>query len=166
MTGLFLLLVVFVWVLFSVFISFLVSRRIESKVFKVILSSLIFIALLFVPLADEIIAKNEFMELCDRGTEMKFNKDSIVGKKVKLVVDDEGLVKDLWVDINEFSWRYLDVDSGLLMLSYKTYRAKGGWLIRFFGVSESDSPLIFNSECGPKNINGFLKDMNINVSYE
>jgi len=55
------------------------------------------------------------------------------------------------IRIRESSYEFHVVGAEQPVIQYKTYSAKGGWLIRLLGISEGDAPLLLGDAfCAPK----------------
>lgn len=65
------------------------------------------------------------------------------------------------VPIREDLWEYVDPRSGEVVITYKTYSATGGWLIRILGISEGNAPLIFRHHCEPERLSSLFEDLGI-----
>lgn len=147
MTGLFLLLLIGAWIAILLLIVFRVIKYVKPKVLAVIVSAVFSVFFMCLPVYDEIIGGHQFRELCISGTVLKIDEENAKNRKVFL---RDSLDKDLdgyLVPIRFHDWDYLDVDTKESVLSWKTFTAKGGWLMRLLGISENSSPLIFNGNC-------------------
>lgn len=49
-----------------------------------------------------------------------------------------------WIPIRESTVDWIDVQTHEILISYKAYEARGGWLVRTLGTSEIDGPLTFD----------------------
>ena len=55
------------------------------------------------------------------------------------------------IRIRESSYEFYVVGAEHPAIQYKTYSAKGGWLIRLLGMSEGDAPLLLgDAYCAPE----------------
>ena len=58
---------------------------------------------------------------------------------------------------------YQDAQTGRVLVSYHTLHAEGGWLVRAMRISQTNSPMLFRSGCGPRDEDAFKKNFNITV---
>jgi hypothetical protein len=134
----------------------------HSGAVKKVTQSLLFLMLLITPLADEIVGVFQFRALCSEGTVVQVDEKKAFGRIVRY----QRRGKDVYaantvVKIRVDTASFKDVETDEILLSYKTYSATGGWLIRMLSISETNSPLIFNGYCAPKNEATVLKKLNI-----
>ncbi|QBC42387.1 hypothetical protein C1H71_01620 [Iodobacter fluviatilis] len=115
-------------------------------------ASFLFLFLLPLPLIDEIVASGRFENLCKENEFIFFDKKNAVGKTVYLdsVANHSTETKIAFIPIRLQTFRYVDVKTGGVIISYNILHADGGLLVRVFGVS-SHGPITFKSFCEPKN---------------
>jgi hypothetical protein len=110
------------------------------------------IALMVMPVADEIVGGFQFRALCDNDAKLAFYVDpaSLKGKTVRAVADPlNQQVEGLLVKVLRSHSRYYDASDGKELLSYTRYDASGGLLIRTLTTDASIAPLTFKSSCSP-----------------
>jgi hypothetical protein len=106
-------------------------------------------ALFLVPMADEIVARFQFDELC-KGVEVFFptGKEPDSGMSVKSEARSE-MVPGVAVPVRRSWFSYRDAITGIEVMRFSEYVASGGWLIRWVMRSESPPPMTFKSICSP-----------------
>ncbi len=150
MTGLLLLVVMVVWLVVVNWIGKFVTTKLPERWWRTPARVLILVALLPLPLVDEIIGGRQFEQLCKENSTIQVDRVKAVGKTVYLNSLPETNVQGTWVPISVHYWRFVDATTGELVVSYNTLRATGGRLIRALGISEGNVPLTFKSSCEPK----------------
>jgi hypothetical protein len=124
------------------------------------------LALVPLPLIDEIVAKGQFERLCEVNATTSVNRESARGKAVYLADVPDVEIKDAWVRIILQPRRFVDVNTGETVVSYSTLVAEGGRLVQILGISEGNTPLTFKSWCKPKdqrNVDELFRDLQITV---
>lgn len=151
MTGLFLLAVVGLWV----WIAFKLSRRISA--FARLGSGkgrlLVFVALMLLPLTDEIVGGTQFRVLCfNNASEFRLGVADPEGRTTRVTIDPSNeWLRGTAIPIRHSRYYYHDVNTGELVVEFDRYVAKGGLFIRALGISENDSPLtIGRPACSPQ----------------
>lgn len=150
MTGIFLLGVLAVWLALVAGFAYALTKSIKSDVLRYS-AFLLAVACLF-PLIviDELVTAPQFAKLCKEGTKLKFDPDKIRGKTIFFEAVSPpprfsvGLLQGYYLN-----WHYLDASTKEVLISEKTYVIQGGVLIRTLGISETTSPLLMESSCGP-----------------
>jgi hypothetical protein len=152
------------WVLLDLSLCFYIFKAVKSRWLSVPLVILIFPIVFVFPVSDELIAKRKFDELCA--------KEDAAFKPVIVNAENRDLLQvrntptgfitndPLQIDFTESI--YLDLATGEELLKYKVYSVQGGRLIRFLGVSNSNSPLtIGHSSCAPKNADALKRSFRL-----
>lgn len=149
MTGIFLLFVVVLWLVIAYWLTKLITIKLPKNGWRILVRVLLFFVLLPLPLADEIVGKRQFEQLCKENSTFQFDRATAVGKTVYLTDIPDIQIKDTWVPVRLEQWRYVDAATGELIFSYNILHAKGGELIRMLGISGGDTPLTFKGYCAP-----------------
>jgi len=151
MTGIFLLIVVGLWIWACVAITHLVLRRIDARWWRWPLALVVFGLLLVVPVIDEIIGGFQFRSLCEKGAVLTIDAEKTSGKTVRVVIEPSNeVVAGQALRTLRSHYSYQAVGNGEEVASYDTYAVNGGWFIRALGISESSSPLLIGAPyCGP-----------------
>lgn len=159
MIGVIFLSVVALWAYISFLGARFLARRIVARLGRrtlmVVLTPVLFLA----PIADEIVARFQFDELCKRA-EVSFptGKAPASGTSVKSVVRSERVL-GVAVPIRRSWFSYRDAISEIEVMRFSEYVASGGWLIRLAMRSESPPPMTFQSTCTP------IRGLNIGLKF-
>jgi hypothetical protein len=105
------------------------------------------------PLIDEIVGAKQFAALCEKNV-VQVNAGSARGRTVYREYAAEIPVKGTWVPVRVLPYRFLDLTTGELVVSYDRLKAEGGVL--FPGFDSGPDPLTFNGKCEPPGV--FEKD--------
>lgn len=161
MTGLLLIGVVATWFVASLLIARYISSRFRAHTLGMALGTFVFMALLIMPIADELIGSVQFKRLCDVGTALDFDEEKLRGATLTMRKETSPLgktydgpperrVSGVAIPVYETRFDFFAPGNVDPSLSYKTYTARGGWLIRLLGTSNSDAPLLLDpSFCAP-----------------
>lgn len=151
MTGIFLIVVCLVWLALVLKLAIAIAGHFKRSVAKLCVGVLVFVGLLPLPLVDEIVGQGQFDSLCRTGAALSLDEQRIKGRKIKLAFEPANApVPNIAVSATYTRVIFRDAASGEELGSYSEYVAKGGWLIRALGISESNSPLwISPSYCSP-----------------
>lgn len=164
MSGLLLISVFVVWLVFVVLVIRLIVRRFKLWGMKVVFSILIFPILLVAPLADELVGKWQFESLCKDYAVVNVDEHYAMSRRVVTEIRErDQYAKGTAVQIRIDPYVYRDSETNQVLVSYHTLHAQGGWLIRFIGISETNAPLLFNSGCAPDDRYAFKKNFKIKV---
>jgi hypothetical protein len=164
MTLLLLLALLAGWVMLDVSICFYIEKKIKNRWISWPLVSIIFPLILVFPVSDELIAKRKFEKLC-AAEETSF-KPVIVNAENRDLLQvsggSSGMITDTPLEIRFSESIFLDLATREEVLRFKVYSVKGGRLIHFLGVSNSDSPLTMDpSSCVPKKFHAILGSFRI-----
>lgn len=151
MTGLLLFGVAVLWLAVAGSIAAFVFRKLPGQIWRAPISALLFLALVPLPLIDEIVGKIQFEQLCRENSTIQVDRAKAAGKTVYLVVQPSVEVPGTWVRVVLQPWRFVDLNSGETIVSYNTLQAVGGVFIRTLGISEGGVPLLFKGSCAPVN---------------
>ncbi len=137
----------FVWA--CVLLTKLVLRKIPSRNWRRVIGPIVFVALLVLPIVDEIIGGFQLRALCQKNAMLKVDAEKIKGKKVRVSTDPANKEVDgTSVRILYSRSSYRDVDTNEELASSGRYVATGGWLIRTLSTDNYIVPLTFSSTCG------------------
>jgi hypothetical protein len=153
MIGLLFLGLVGIWIWVAVTLSRWIGARVPGERWRKPAATASFVALLVLPVADEIIGGFQFRALCDNEAKLVFNVDlaSLKGKTVRSVANPSNKPVDgSFIRINRSHYRYYDADDGKELLSYTEFYARGGLLARALSGQSGITPLTFGfSTCSP-----------------
>ncbi len=149
MAGIVVMSVVSLWIVMAYFLSKRATHRlVKGKGRQVSVFIGLFLALLIMPILDDIIIGIEFRQLCKHYSEINMDKDSVNGKSVYLDISN-GIEKNgllMRAIIKEFE--YIDIESGEVIVSYSGLTTKSSFLTKLYpgGIA----PLTYKRMCTPK----------------
>lgn len=151
MTGIVLFVIGSVWIAVVIGLAIAIAGRLKNPMVRVCVGMLVCAVLLPLPVADEIVAERQFDEVCRAGAVLKLDAQRIKGHKVKLAFEPSNApVPNIAVPATYTRVIFRDAATNEEFGSYSRYVAKGGWLIRALGISESSSPVwMSRSHCAP-----------------
>jgi hypothetical protein len=113
------------------------------------------VALLPLPLIDELLAKPQFDALCREQIAVPLQADLAAGQRVHLTVLPPEPVSGLTLPVSQRKHLILTADTRQTVLSYSSFEAHGGKLARLMGVTQT--PLTFEGRCAPVNAPAVLE---------
>jgi hypothetical protein len=128
-----------------------------DKAWQLVMQMLAFAVLLPLPLADELITKPRFDALCRERARLDIHLPEYLG----LPTHRQGLMPEpvaalgLSVEVQPW-WVVLD-GNGLVLASYATVQARGGWLARWVHADPAQKPLSFTGHCEPADLENRLQ---------
>ena len=149
MAGIFLIFLALLWGGIAFFVAWLIFKNSSRKWLGEVIGVIVFCILLPLPLADELVAKHQFEQLCKENSTIQIDRATAVGKIIYFIPSSPIEVEGRWVPITLLPHRFVDAKTGELVLSYTTLVASGGILSKALGISENRSPLLFDGSCGP-----------------
>lgn len=164
MTGIALLALGFLWVFLAGRFAIWIASLQKYQVARWCIGLLVFVIGLPMPLADEIVGKWQFEALCKQYAVQMIDEQHAMNRRV--LYEPRGadqFAQRTAVEIRIDPVVYRDAETNQVLVSYHTLHAKGGWLIRALGISETSSPLLFQRGCAPKDQDAFKKKFNITV---
>jgi len=155
MTGILLLVVFGLWAWACNAITRVVLRKVPSSSWRKPVACTLFIALLVLPVIDEIIGGFQFRALCEKNATLRLGVKNPAGRVTRYSDGPiDAPVAGAAIPVSRSHIEYHDVATGELVAQLDRYVAKGGVLVRTLGISENNSPLtIGSSSCsGEKGI--------------
>jgi hypothetical protein len=107
---------------------------------------------MLIPVADEVVGGIQFWNLCRSEPPLRIDAARAVGRVAKVTLDPSNeLVKGLALPVVMSQTIYRDIKTQEEITRFRNFRiSKGGLLIRTLGISESDSPILLQTQsCGP-----------------
>ena len=148
MIGIIFLAIIGLWIWADVRITRWLLRRVSSRILHHFLAIIVFVTLLVLPVADEIIGGFQLRALCEKNAVLNVNAAKIIGKEVRVSTDPaNNVVGGTMVRILYSRSSYRDADTNEELASYGYYVANGGWLIRTLSTDKYVTPLTFPSSC-------------------
>jgi hypothetical protein len=143
MLGLFVIGLALAWVFAALFVAKLVTRVMKPGWVKLGTRSLIFMAVLPLPFADELAAWRQVHAACTQYPRFKIEPGAS-GKTVYLGDEQlQPIAAPVFITVR--TWPYVDVGTGNVQARYTDVLAGGGWFARGIG----GSPFLFRSYCAP-----------------
>jgi hypothetical protein len=127
------------------------------------LKAVLFIALVPLPLLDEMLGKAQFDQLCREQALAKVTVSSAVGRTVRRENLPPEAVRGLLLPVVAERWRYVDIRTNEPVLNVSALRAEGGKLVRALDASADASPLTFDGECTPHDEAAMLSALAVQV---
>ena len=129
------------------FVAFLIARQaasgIKSSLLRFALMIPLFVVLMVLPVADELVGGFQFRALCREKAVLKIDAEKIKGKTIRLVTDPSNKdVDNTAVRIYYSHHSYRDTETQEELASFNDYAADGGILFRFFAMGNHMPPLI------------------------
>lgn len=151
MGGLILLAVVAVWMAACIYAAAWLMRRLPLKRLRTSLAISIFTLLFALPVADELVARRQFIALCGKGAVVKIDAEKIRGKIVRLDISPANrLVEGTFIPIRNSHYSFRDVVTNEELAHYDVYLAEGGFASRWTKFPEGHHPwTIPTARCSP-----------------
>lgn len=149
MMGFFVLFLAVMWVAIVGAVVIVVTLVLPKKWWRTLVRTVLILVLIPAPLVDDYLGGKQFEELCIANSEIRVAPNS-AGKTVYLQETKRTIVPGTWVPIVSTPWRFVDANTGEVLVSYNTLQASGGHFTR--GLSEGGVPLTFRANCEPGGI--------------
>jgi len=161
MMGLYLLFLAVVWLAVAIGLVSLLTRYLPARWRKNPLRALLILALLPLPIVDDILGGIQFKQLCKENSVIHVERATAEGRTVYLADVPLRELSGTWVPITVVEWRYVDAKTGDTVLSYNVLTAASG-LFHLTSV-----PLTFKGYCAPggsgRVADDLLKQLHITV---
>lgn len=153
MTGLIFLSVIVAWVVASAMISF--SKRVDeltNHFFKyrwerMLSKWAVFLFLVLIPIADELIGAVQFDYLCGRYAIVTPREGLRPDRSYVAIYSPAESISQAIVPMHLLRHVAADSIDRAPLFEANRIDAEGGWLIRLIGISETNGPLLFNGSC-------------------
>ncbi|MDA8447272.1 hypothetical protein [Paracidovorax valerianellae] len=149
MSALMFLVLMVLWVFILKWVVEKIANKLPNRPWRLWGKWLIFILLVPLPLIDEIVGGWQFKQLC-KANVVTVNKEFPRGQQVYEVVTPSVQVEGTLVKIRKLQFRFLDVATGKVVVSFDQFHAEGGRL--FPGFDSGHAPLTFKGECHPNGV--------------
>jgi hypothetical protein len=163
-SGLFLIAFFGLWVWLAFKVSGFVGKRLAGNRWGLLVAAPLFLVLLPLPVADVIVGKWQFDSRCNRYSVQTIDGQHAPNRRV--VYERRGadqFAQGTAVEIRIDPVVFRDAETNRVLVSYHKIHDKGGWPVRTLGISQTSSPLLFASACGPRDQDAFKKNFNITV---
>ena len=150
MGGLIFFAVIGIWFFIVLALIIWLAKKLPEKWWRIPLSFLVFVVFLILPIVDEIVGGWQFQRLCEVNSTINFDKETADGRTVYLAETSDVGIKNMWVHITLKPWRFLDVATDDLIISYNTLKANNSFVGKF--MSQEGVPILFKGWCEPGGI--------------
>lgn len=163
MIGLMALFFVVLWVIFSGFVSFLITKKISSDGYKTVVMLILFSILFVAPIVDDILGGVQFRLLCSNDSVAYVNVEKSRNKEL-FEYSNEAVMSGYILPTKQHEFFFKDKATNEVVVSWRRYESSGGWLSRAINFNSSDAPFTFTGSCRP-NYSGMsiVKDLNIKL---
>jgi hypothetical protein len=141
--------VLLAWVVLCAWTAHKVGALFTDSTLRVELKAVVFVALLPLPVIDELIAKPQFDQLCAQRAVLAVHAADLRGHRVYLTEIPPEPVTGLLVPVQSTKRVYADERTRQPLVTSSMLRAQGGKLARALGIG--DTPITFDGHCGPAN---------------
>lgn len=150
MTGIFFFLILYLWVSTCIRVFSEFRKKATTKKARYI-NNLVFAFIILFPVLDEVIGAIQFTYICDTRAVLHINEAKIAGKRVYVEINPSHKRMNTAIPIYRTKQVYRDELTHEVLASFERFEARGGWLIRMLGISESNSPIIIPQPyCSPE----------------
>jgi hypothetical protein len=66
-------------------------------------------------------------------------------------------ISGFWIPVTVTPWRFVDVETNKVVISYSVLGAQGGWFMRVMGSPDGENPLLFKGDCAPDDVSNIEK---------
>ncbi|MES2483696.1 MAG: hypothetical protein V4609_17050 [Pseudomonadota bacterium] len=140
--------VLLVWVVLCAWTAHKIGALFTDSTLRIELKALVFVALLPLPVIDELIAKPQFDQLCAQRAVPAVNAAELRGRPVYLTEIPPEPVPGLLVPVQVSKRVYADERTRQPLLTFSVLSAQGGKLARALGIG--GTPITFDGHCGPQ----------------
>ena len=151
MSGLLFLIIIVMWTVVTIGLAAFISVKAPRGWWSVPLGFVLFLALFPLPVVDELLAKPEFKRMCEANSVVHVDQAKAAGRTVYLAEVPFEEVRGTWVRAVRRPYRFVDAQTGEVVVSYDILNAAGGWFVQAFPLSEGRVPLLFKGSCVPPN---------------
>ena len=148
MSGIILISILVVWFFIVKVLARLCVIKMQPSTKKTNTHIILFILIFIVPFAD-IVGGFQFRAMCTPKNLLVYDPEKVRGRSVTpRDVPFQIINKIIPIHVSTGQWE--DAETGELLITYKIFRAKGGWLSRLIGFPQGSPPYTFNGYCSSK----------------
>jgi hypothetical protein len=151
MIGFLVLFVAIIWFIAAAFLAQFITRKLPWNWWGMPARVLLFIALLMLPLIDEIVGKWQFEQLCKSHGEIIVDATNTKGRTIWFGESQRTQISLNMIQGTLAKRSFVDAKTHEPIYHYYRLEARSGWFIRAIGFT-GEKPLLFNGFCQPKNI--------------
>ena len=149
MSGIILISILVVWFFIVKVLARLCVIKMQPSTKKTNTHIILFILIFIVPFADDIVGGFQFRAMCTPKNLLVYDPEKVRGRSVTpRDVPFQIINKIIPIHVSTGQWE--DAETGELLITYKIFRAKGGWLSRLIGFPQGSPPYTFNGYCSSK----------------
>jgi hypothetical protein len=127
MIGLMFLGVAILWLVLTVYLAIKIPGWLGLKNFTSWLLRLVLVPLLLVgPFVDEIVGTRQFERLCNEQAVLHVAANADQVKRAKVRHSDLRELSGYWINISTGRSDYIDIDTGMVFMSFDDFRTQGG----------------------------------------
>jgi len=149
MIALLILAVIALWCLVSFLLALAIAAAFPKRWWRWLAAALMFAAILLMPVVDELGGRRQFDALCTANASIQVDPATARGRTVYDAHAEFVEVDGTWVDVLALPVRFVDARTGQTVVSFREFRARGGWLAQAVGFPEGRTPLTFEGTCSP-----------------
>lgn len=127
-----------VWGAIAWFVARFLASSIKNRLSKWVLQFTFFGFLVAAPLADEVIGRKQFTELCRTEVKISLSPNWMNVKSAKGLDGSTYPLPDYAVPIYKTKYDYIDIETGQVFLSTVRLGRQGGFVVRRMGIGEMD----------------------------
>jgi hypothetical protein len=161
MGGLIVIFIIAFWVFLVTKLTKFLSKWIPVNKYSPALKVLLFVLLLVMPFADEIIGGFQFRALCKAEAVATYDEAKVRGKTVHLKSAEVIHYTNTILPTHKQIWLYADHETNEELLSYVDIRSDGGWLSRWINFNGVHDPQTFSGNCGSDKEGYLFQNLNI-----
>jgi hypothetical protein len=152
MTGIYLLFLAIIWLAFAAGLSFIGTAKLKHSTLRIPIACLVFVAVLPLPVLDELLGKPQFEQLCKQYSAVELDTANSAGRTIWFGDSQRTELQLGAIQVSRTKRSYVDVRTQEPVYHYFRLEAKGGWLLSHLGLSETGGPLLFRAVCQPKDL--------------
>ncbi len=151
--------IVLAWVVLCAWTAHSVGALFTDNTLRIELKAVLFVALLPLPVIDELIAKPQFDQLCAQRVMLAVEAAQLRGHPVYLTDVPSEAVPGLMVPVQVSKRVYADDRTRQPLVTFSELHAQGGKLARALGIG--GTPITFSGHCGPGDWQALISAMDL-----
>lgn len=156
--------VLLAWVVLCAWTTHKIGVLFTDNTLRLELKAVVFVALLPLPLIDELIAKPQFDQLCTDRAVLAVHAPALRGHPVYLTEIPPEPVPGVLVPMQLRKRVYADERTRQPMVTFSVLQAQGGKLARALGMGER--PITFDGHCAPGNWQAVMASLQLRATSQ
>jgi hypothetical protein len=148
-SGIFLIAIALGWLLVSIVASWKLSCIFPQRRVRALTFVALAVILVVLPVADELIARPKFVDLCKREAVAVLDDRSPMAKTAKFGSPSTATASIWPLRATVTRHQFIDPATSRPVFHYGVVNAKGGALMRLLRLTDSQAPLLFPPSCTP-----------------